>query len=108
MTKLDLLHEIDLAIANDACLMLKAGDYFTDYLKIIHPRNLRRFEAEVIDFGVEENNIPNSEDNFPVEIHSIDITHCGTGERNEYYIFDAKPILSEEIRAIASLVNFKI
>lgn len=101
MTKLDLLHEIDLAIVNNACLMLRAGDYFTDYLKIIHPCNLRSFEAEVIDFGV-------GDDDSEIAMRSIDITRCGTGERNEYYIYDAKPILPEEIRAVASLVNFKI
>ena len=43
MTKTELLSEINLALDNDACLLLKAGDYFTDYVKIITPTPWQTF-----------------------------------------------------------------
>ena len=43
MTKTELLSEINLALDNDACLLLKAGDYFTDYVKIITPHTMANF-----------------------------------------------------------------
>lgn len=100
MTKLNLLHEIDLAIDNNACLVLKAGDYFTDYIKIIYPATISNFIGEVEDFAVGI-----IEEHAYIKIHSIDIVHGGTREQNEYYIYDAKAVAPEEVEALASLVN---
>ena len=106
MTKTELLSEINLALDNDACLLLKAGDYFTDYVKIVTPHTMRNFLDEVDCFGtgVEEQY---SEAPY-VAVHSVDIVHGGTRERNEYYIYNAKAVVTEELKALLSLVDFKV
>lgn len=103
MTKSELLKETQLAIDNDACLMLRAGDYFTDYIKIVHPDTVLNFIGEVENFGTDM-----QDEHTYIKIHSVDIIHGGTREQNEYYIYDAKAVASEEVEALASLVNFKI
>ena len=43
-----------------------------------------------------------------VAIHSVDIIHGGTREHNEYYIYNAKAVVTEELKALLSLVDFKV
>ena len=105
MTKIELLAEINLALDNDACLLLKAGDYFTDYVKIVTPHTMRNFLDEVDCFGTDAEE---QYDEIPyVAIHSVDIRE-GTRERNEYYIYNAKAVVTEELKALLSLVDFKV
>ncbi len=101
ITKNQLLQEANLALENNACLFLKAGDYFTDYAKIILPHAMSNFIDEVDCFGADV------EDNYDhyVAIHSVDIIHCGTREKNEYYIRGAKAIPREEVEALFELVD---
>lgn len=106
MTKTELLSEINLALDNDACLLLKAGDCFTDYAKIVAPHTMRNFLDEVDCFGT---NIEEQYSEIPyVAIHSVDIANGGTKERNEYYIYYAKAVITEELKALLSLVDFKV
>ena len=104
MTKTELLAEIDLALENNACLLLKAGDYFTDYAKIVTPHTMRNFLDEVDYFGTDVLDQCIYE-NPHVAIHSVDIIHGGTKERNEYYIYNAKAVMPEEVEALFELVN---
>lgn len=101
ITKNQLLQEANLALENNACLLLNAGDYFTDYAKIVLPYVVENFIEEVECFGtnVEEYYEPH------VAIHSIDIVYGGTREKNEYYIRDAKAVPLEEVEALLSLVD---
>lgn len=103
MTKVELLTEANLALENNACLLLKAGDYFTDYAKIIAPHTVGNFIDEVECFGTDID-VPPYEDPH-VAIHSIDLVHCGTREKNEYYVRGAKAILREEVEALFELVD---
>lgn len=101
ITKSQLLQEANLALENNTCLLLKAGDYFTDYAKIVLPHTVKNFIDEVDCFGTDV------EDNYDhhVAIHSVDIIHCGTREKNEYYVHGAKAILREEVEALFELVK---
>ena len=106
MTKIELLSEINLALENNACLLLKAGDYFTDYVKIVTPHTMKNFLDEVDCFGT---GVEEQYDEIPyVAIHSVDIVHGGTRERNEYYIYNAKAVVTEEVEALLTLVDFKV
>lgn len=106
MTKTELLSEINLALDNDACLLLKAGDYFTDYVKIVKPHTMRNFYDEVDLFG---SNVSDGwEEDSYVAVHSVDIIHGGTKEKNEYYIRNAKAIVTDEVRALFSLVDIEL
>ena len=53
ITKNQLLQEANLALENNACLLLKAGDYFTDYAKIVLPHTVKNFIDEVDCFGTD-------------------------------------------------------
>ena len=101
MTKKELLSEINLALENNACLMLRAGDYFNDYAKIILPHTMKNFLDEINYFGA------NSPDEC-VAIHSVDLIHGGAEERNEYYIYNAKAVVVDELEAFLGLVGFTI
>lgn len=100
MTKNELLSEIDFAIENNACLMLKAGDHFTDYIKIINPHILDNFELEVEKYGVEIERW--EREKSCVKIDSIDVEGIGSmsGERNQYYVFKAKAIAPADLESI--------
>ena len=103
VTKNQLLQEANLALENNACLLLKAGDYFTDYAKIVLPHTVKNFIDEVDCFGTDVA-FPPYEDQH-VAIHSVDLVYCGTKEKNEYYIRGAKAILREEVEALFELVD---
>lgn len=103
ITKNQLLQEANLALENNACLLLKAGDYFTDYAKIVLPDTVKNFIDEVDCFGTDVD-FPPHEDQH-VAIHSVDLVYCGTKEKNEYYIRGAKAILREEVEALFELVD---
>lgn len=103
MTKTELLYQANLALENDACLLLDAGDYFTDYLKIITPYTVANFIGEVEYFGTDLDDSP-YEDPL-VAIHSVDLIHGDTKERNEYYVRGAKAIMMEEVEALFDLVK---
>lgn len=101
ITKAELLQEANLALENNACLLLKAGDYFTDYAKIVLPHSVNNFIDEIECFGTD---IGWDED-LHVAVHSVDIIHCGTKEKNEYYIRGARAILREEVDVLFELVG---
>ncbi len=103
MTKTELLYQANLALDNDACLLLKAGDYFTDYVKIVTPHTLPNFVDEVDYFGIDI--MGNDYEDTYVAIHSVDLIHGGTKERNEYYILGAKAIAMEEVEALFEMVD---
>ena len=82
MNKTELLSEIDLALENHAWLLLRASDYFTDYIKAINPYTLPNFKQEVELYCTDDGLF----DEKPyVKIDSIDILNSGTGEKNQYF-----------------------
>lgn len=91
MTKQDLLQTINKALANNEAIVLEAGDYFTDYIKLIPNRCLKNFFVEVDKYGVD---VPNALDDYDaVKINSVDAFEngCYTGEMNQYFIYGALP-----------------
>lgn len=54
MTKLELLGCIDYCLKNECALVLNAGDYFTDYLKIVSSHTMKNFQTEVKKYGTHD------------------------------------------------------
>ena len=103
ITKNQQQQEANLALEKNACLFLKAGDYFTDYAKIVSPHTVKNFIDEVDCFGTDVEDLY-AEDSH-VAIHSVDLIHGDTKERNEYYVRGAKAIAMEEVEALFDLVK---
>ena len=101
MTKLELLGCIDYCLKNECALVLNAGDYFTDYLKIVSSHTMKNFQTEVKKYGTHD------EEFNRVVIHSVDKEPFGalTYEENDYMVYAAHPIANDEIECIADLVK---